>query len=62
MFVEQVVVCSCGKYLAPLDYVVLSQVEFILVLGHWFNLKHVVKTYSSEINCCVHYLGDIDIG
>lgn len=48
-FVEQVVVCICMKELALLDDFVLSQVELVLVLHHWFNLREVIRIISLKL-------------
>lgn len=41
--VEQIVLRALIKEPAPLNCIVLSQVEFIMVLRHWFNLKDVIR-------------------
>lgn len=41
--VEQIVLHAFMKEPAPLNCIVLSQVEFIMVLHQWFNLRDVIR-------------------
>lgn len=41
--VEQIVLRAFIKEPAPLNCIVLSQVEFSMVLHHWFNLRDVIR-------------------
>lgn len=57
-FLEQVVLCVYIRELAPLHYIVFSQVVIFLVLHHfWLDLRNVIKIISLKVivftvQCC----------